>query len=147
MLAGASFGVVYQLSLVSSQLQIDRNDIDYHTKFIEVTAYNTFLKTLGFAFAGIVSTTIFGVSLHNFTAGSSIPNFESTEGVISFRMHHFDGKNSELGRLLAKSIRNVFLFALGCSALSFIFSLFTSNRRTKTTAEEENDAIEMGVKV
>ncbi|CEP67304.1 MDR family MFS transporter LALA0_S22e00166g [Lachancea lanzarotensis] len=148
MLAGASFGVVYQLSLISCQLQINSNDIDYHTKFIEVTAYNTFLKTLGFAFAGIVSTTIFGISLHNFTAGSSeIPKFGSTEEVISYRNHHFDGRDSELGQLLAKSIRNVFLFALGCSALSFVFSLLTSNRRTRTTADEKNETTEHKGKV
>ncbi|SCU92295.1 LANO_0E00276g1_1 [Lachancea nothofagi CBS 11611] len=143
MLAGASFGAVYQMSLLSSQLQVDYKDVDFHVKFIEVTAYNTFLKTLGFAFAGIVSTTIFGVSLRNLTVGATgIPHFADTEEIISYRNQHFDGRNSELGQLLAKSIRSVFLFALGCSALSFIFSLFTSSKRTMTSDAEEDVSIE-----
>ncbi|CUS20152.1 LAQU0S01e00144g1_1 [Lachancea quebecensis] len=139
LLAGASFGCVYQLSLISSQLQIERCDADFHSRFIEVTSYNTFIKTLGFSFAGIVSTTVFTVSLRSLTESHRglVPSFSTVEDIIRYRSENFDGRNSLLGKLLAKSVRNVFYCALVCSALSFVFGVFTSKRRTVITKEEE----------
>ncbi|CAR23006.1 MDR family MFS transporter [Lachancea thermotolerans CBS 6340] len=139
-LAGASFGCVYQLSLISAQLQVERDDPDFHARFIEVTSYNTFIKTLGFSFAGIVSTTVFTVSLKNLASShsASVPSFSTVEDLIRYRSENFDGRNSLLGRLLAKSVRNVFYCALVCSALSFLFGLFTSKKRTDITKGAES---------
>ena len=138
MLAGASFGCVYQLSLLSSQLEVRKDDPEYHKNFIEVTAYNTFIKTMGFSFAGILSTTIFSVSLKNLASSHvGLPHFSTVEDIMDYRSQHYDGRNSPLGKIMAQSIRNVFYCALACSALSFIFGIFTSSKRTATSRDEQ----------
>ncbi|CAI4544432.1 ATM_1a_G0025760.mRNA.1.CDS.1 [Saccharomyces cerevisiae] len=52
-LPGIAFGSIFQATLLSSQVQITSDDPDFQNKFIEVTAFNSFAKSLGFAFGGI----------------------------------------------------------------------------------------------
>ncbi|SCU87337.1 LAME_0D09692g1_1 [Lachancea meyersii CBS 8951] len=130
-LPGAAFGCILQGTLLSAQVQVDRDTADFHTLFIEATALNTFFKSLGMSFGGIMATMIFTNSVKNqlrdTTAG--LPPFSNIEALIAYRGQHFDGSNSVLSNVFAKGIRNVMYAALGSYAIAFMSGLFTSNRR------------------
>ncbi|SCW01535.1 LAFE_0E01816g1_1 [Lachancea fermentati] len=130
-LPGIAFGSIMQNTLLSAQIQIEYTDPEFHRKFIEVTALNTFAKALGMSFGGIIATMIFTNSVKNqlISAGLQMSGFTNVEDLIASRAQNYDGKDSQISVIIARAIRNVFYAALGCYALSFLFSIFTSNKR------------------
>ncbi|SCU91283.1 LAFA_0F02850g1_1 [Lachancea sp. 'fantastica'] len=130
-LPGAAFGCILQGTLLSTQVQIDRDSTDFHTLFIEATAVNTFFKSLGMAFGGIMATMIFTNSVKNDLkhAGAGIPPFSNIEALIAYRAQNYDGLNSALSKTFAKGVQNVMYAALGSYAIAFISGLFTSHKR------------------
>ncbi|CEP63424.1 uncharacterized protein LALA0_S08e02146g [Lachancea lanzarotensis] len=130
-LPGAAFGCILQGTLLSTQLQIDRDAIDFHTLFIEATAVNAFFKSLGMAFGGIMATMIFTNSVKNDLkhSGAGLPPFTNIEALIAYRAQNYDGLNSVLSKIFAKGVQNVMYAALGSYAIAFISGLFTSNKR------------------
>lgn len=138
-LSGAAFGCINLSTLLSAQIQIDKNDPKYDEKFIEVTALNTFGKSLGISFGGIVGTTVFTASVRNKLSNLNYdPNIgKSVEALIAYRSQNFDGPNSEIGRLLTSSVRNVFFTSLGFSCMAFIFGIFTSKKKVEKSVPKE----------
>ncbi|SCW01536.1 LAFE_0E01838g1_1 [Lachancea fermentati] len=155
-LPGIAFGAIMQATMLSAQVQIEKDDPEYRIKFIEVTTLNAFVKALGLSFGGIVGTMVFETTVKNELKNStlSLPDFASIESLIAYRATHYDGSSSPLARILTRGVRNTFLAALGCYCCSFIFSIFTSNRRlefdTKKPDPEkpalDEDAVNLGSK-
>ncbi|SCU79317.1 LANO_0A05820g1_1 [Lachancea nothofagi CBS 11611] len=141
-LPGAAFGCALQGTLLSAQVQIDRDAANFHTMFIEATAVNTFAKSLGMAFGGITATMIFTNSVKNQLRGvvTGLPPFTSIEALIAYRGQNYDGPDSELSRVFVKGIQNVMYAALGCYGAAFIFGVLTSNK--KLTLPPKTDDLE-----
>ncbi|CUS21687.1 LAQU0S03e08372g1_1 [Lachancea quebecensis] len=139
-LPGAAFGSIMQGTLLSAQVQVDREDEKFQTMFIEATAINTFAKSLGFSFGGVMATMIFTNSVKNQiqSAPTGIPAFSSVEALIAYRGQSYDGPDSLLSLIFVKAIKDVMYAALGCYGIVFIASLFTSNRRLRLPTKVDN---------
>ncbi|CAR22222.1 KLTH0C10142p [Lachancea thermotolerans CBS 6340] len=141
-LPGAAFGSIMQGTLLSAQVQVDHDDENFQTMFIEATALNTFVKSLGFSFGGVVATMIFTNSVKNQLRSTSagVAAFSSVEALIAYRGQNYDGPGSTLSLMFVKAIKDVMYAALGCYGIVFIASLFTSNRRLRLPSK--NDGVE-----
>ncbi|CEP63425.1 MDR family MFS transporter LALA0_S08e02168g [Lachancea lanzarotensis] len=130
-LPGIGFAAIMQSTMLSAQIQVEKTDPDFRQKFIELTALNTFGKAMGMAFGGIVATLIFSSTVKDRLkhADFSIPNMQSSADIVSYRERHYDGAESPLAKVLTKGVQNVFYVSVGCYALSFLFSIFMSNKR------------------
>nr|CAI6845167.1 BFH_HP1_G0057670.mRNA.1.CDS.1 [Saccharomyces cerevisiae] len=138
-LPGIAFGSIFQATLLSSQVQITSDDPDFQNKFIEVTAFNSFAKSLGFAFGGNMGAMIFTASLKNQMRSSqlNIPQFTSVETLLAYSTEHYDGPRSSLSKFINTAIHDVFYCALGCYALSFFFGILTSSKKTTISAKKQ----------
>lgn len=138
-LPGIAFGSIFQATLLSSQVQITSDEPDFQNKFIEVTAFNSFAKSLGFAFGGNMGAMIFTASLKNQMRSSqlNIPQFTSVETLLAYSTEHYDGPQSSLSKFINTAIHDVFYCALGCYALSFFFGIFTSSKKTTISAKKQ----------
>ncbi|CAI6535534.1 CLL_HP2_G0033980.mRNA.1.CDS.1 [Saccharomyces cerevisiae] len=109
-LPGIAFGSIFQATLLSSQVQITSDEPDFQNKFIEVTAFNSFAKSLGFAFGGNMGAMIFTASLKNQMRSSqlNIPQFTSVETLLAYSTEHYDGPQSSLSKFINTAIHDVF---------------------------------------
>ncbi|CAI1660833.1 hypothetical protein SEUBUCD650_0M04680 [Saccharomyces eubayanus] len=142
LLPGFSLGFALQASLMSAQLQINKDRPEAAMDFIEITAFNTFMKSLGTTLGGVLSTTVFSASLHNKVSQAHLEPYvgETVDSMILYRLHNFDGSHSAIANTLSDSIKNVFWMDLGFYALGFIFCIFSSNKRLiipKNNTEDE----------
>ncbi|SCU91287.1 LAFA_0F02872g1_1 [Lachancea sp. 'fantastica'] len=130
-LPGVGFATVMQSTMLSAQIQVEKTDPDFRQKFIELTALNTFGKAMGMAFGGIVATLIFSTTVKDRLkhADFPVPHFDSSAEIVAYRETHYDGPESPMAKVLTKGVQNVFYVALGCYALSFLFTLLMSNKR------------------
>ncbi|AQZ16918.1 hypothetical protein BZL39_K05130 [Zygosaccharomyces parabailii] len=123
-LPGIAFGAAMQSSLMGVQLQVNKKDSYTRPDFISVTTLNAFNKALGTATGGVLSDTIFGVSVAvKFVNSQKYPIKQANE-LISYIAFHYDGPGKELSEITSGCIRNVFHMALGISALILLFSVF-----------------------
>ncbi|CAI4036668.1 hypothetical protein SMKI_15G5190 [Saccharomyces mikatae IFO 1815] len=139
LLPGIAFGSIFQATLLSSQVQITPDDPDFQNKFIEVTAFNSFAKSLGFSFGGNIGAMIFTASLKNQlrSSNANLPQFTSIETLLAYRTENYDGPQSLLSQFINTAIHNVFYCALGCYALSFFFGVFTSSKKTSVSVKKQ----------
>ncbi|SCU81611.1 LAMI_0B07008g1_1 [Lachancea mirantina] len=128
---GIAFGSIMQGSLLSAQVQVEKSDPLFHPKFIEATAINTFAKSLGMSFGGIFATMVFTNSVHDkfVQHNLDLSAYGSVEGLIVASEHHYQGPDSLVAKIITDAIRNVYYVSLGCSAISFMFGIFSSNKR------------------
>ncbi|SCU80781.1 LADA_0B09494g1_1 [Lachancea dasiensis] len=140
-LPGAAFGCILQGTLLSAQVQIDRESPDVHTLFIEATALNAFSKSLGMAFGGIAATMIFTNSVKDLLkhTTTNLPPFTSIEALIAYRGQNYDGPQSALSRVFVKGIKNVMYAALGCYAVALLFGIFTSSKKLIFAVQKTDD--------
>ena len=127
-LPGLSLGFALQASLMSAQLQIKKDRPEATTDFIEITAFNTFMKSLGTTLGGVLSTTVFSASLRNKVKHAQLEMYvgKTVDDMILYRLQNFDGPHSSIGNILSDSIKNVFWMDMGFYALGFIFCIFSS---------------------
>lgn len=130
-LPGFSLGFVLQASLMTTQLQIQKDRPEAMVDFIEITAFNTFMKSLGTTFGGILSTTVFTASLSEKISKLHLEPYvnQSVDDMIHYRINNFDGKHSVIAATLSDSIKNVFWMDLGFYGLGFILCIFASNKK------------------
>lgn len=142
-LPGVALGFALQAALMSSQLGIDKASPSFRVELVEITAFNTFMKSLGSTFGGVLSTMVFSTSVHNKVKRSSLHELahESVNNIVKGRMEHFDGPRSELGNIMSDSIKNVFWMDLGFCALAFIFGVFTSNKKSEVEKKASNNEV------
>ncbi|CAD6604357.1 EM14S01-3B_G0050110.mRNA.1.CDS.1 [Saccharomyces cerevisiae] len=131
LLPGFSLGFALQASLMSAQLQITKDRPEAAMDFIEVTAFNTFMKSLGTTLGGVLSTTVFSASFHNKVSQAHLEPYEgkTVDDMILYRLQNYDGSHSTIGNILSDSIKNVFWMDLGFYALGFLFCSFSSNKK------------------
>lgn len=147
-LPGFSLGFALQASLMSAQLQINKDRPETPMDFIEITAFNTFMKSLGTTLGGVLSTTVFSTSLHNKVSHVHLEPYagKTVDEMILYRLHNFDGAHSTIGNILGASIKNVFWMDLGFYALGFVFCVFSSNKRLIIPKKEPNSEANIEVK-
>lgn len=144
-LPGVALGASLQAALIGSQICLDRQSSSFQSDFIEVTAFNGYMKSLGTTFGGILSTTVFGTSAHNMIKKQQVVGYTGLkiDEIVSTRLSHFDGPRTAIGNIMNFSVRNVFLMALGAAGWAFIFSVFTTNKRVqlpgKSSAKQSDD--------
>lgn len=141
-LPGLALGASLQSAIIGSQICLDRNSPNFQFDFIEVTALNGYMKSLGATFGGILSTMVFGTTAHNLVRKRQIPGYKDLpiDEIVSTRLSHFDGPRTAVGNIMSLSVRNVFLMALGAAALAFIFSIFTTNKRVQTPGDPRKES-------
>ncbi|CUS25226.1 LAQU0S39e00144g1_1 [Lachancea quebecensis] len=130
-LPGVALGFVLPSALIACHVQLDKTNSSYGADMLETTSVNALLKSLGTTLGSILSTMIFSTSMHNKMkrSGLSSEEYNSLDGIASYRMDHFDGPRSEMGYMLSNSIKNTFWMALGSSAIAFLCSILTSKRK------------------
>lgn len=139
LLPGFSLGFALQASLMSAQLQITKDRPEAAMDFIEVTAFNTFMKSLGTTLGGVLSTTVFSASFHNKVSRAHLEPYEgkTVDDMILYRLQNYDGSHSTIGNILSDSIKNVFWMDLGFYALGFLFCSFSSNKKLIIPKKDE----------
>lgn len=128
---------------MSSQLGIDKASPSFRVELVEITAFNTFMRSLGSTFGGVLSTMVFSTSVHNKVKRSSLHELahESVNNIVKGGMEYFEGPRSELGNIMSDSIKKVFWMDLGFCALAFIFGVFTSNKKSGVEKKASNNEV------
>ncbi|CAR21386.1 MDR family MFS transporter [Lachancea thermotolerans CBS 6340] len=143
-LPGISFGSVMNGSLLSSQLQIQKNHPLFRFDFIAVTTFNAFVKMLGMAFGGIMSNMIFTTSVRNELSKIKppLPHSQSVDGLISWWYKNYAGRDSAEVHVFMNGIKDVFWAALGLAAIAAVACFCSSNKKVdieKPEGDEEKN--------
>lgn len=141
-LPGVALGCSLQAALMGTQLELDPASSSFQSQFVEVTAFNGYMKSLGATFGGILSTMVFGTSVHNMIIRDGLTGYTEMhiDEIISSRMENYDGSHSLIANILNSSVRNVFWMDLGFASLAFIFGVFTTNKKIPSAVELHRDA-------
>mgnify|MGYP001179410987 FL=1 len=131
-IASSAFGFVSQSSLISCQMQLDKEDPKYMTNFVGVTAVSNFCQTLGISIGSVISTMIFNLSFIDKAKKLDPPVTLTADDIVSYITSNFESPTSKISKMVSSSIQNVFYFSTAIAALSFILSLFTSSKKSPT---------------
>ncbi|KAL6944266.1 hypothetical protein ACO0RG_000998 [Hanseniaspora osmophila] len=132
-LPGIGFGGIVQSTMIGSQVFADKTKPDFKFQITSITSFYSFAKLIAMAFGSIIANVIFDVSVFDKVQNSqtltSLKSMDVNE-LIVYRLSHYDGTDSALGKIFNDSTHNVFWLSLGLSAFSFICSLGMSNKKT-----------------
>lgn len=117
--------------MIYTQNQLYKKSNKFKDVFFAVTSFNSFAKKSGSTFCGILSETVFSAAAINRikNKGIQLPGGTTTNNLIMSRTILFNSSTSELGIIVAESIKYVFYMALGFFGLSFVLSVFSCNQR------------------
>lgn len=116
--SGIPFGVINQCSLISAQIQIDKNHPRFQQLFTEITALNSFAKLMGISIASIMANCVYENYLITRTANIDDPSPEYTP----------------------QAFKDTFYVALGFACFNIVCSVFTSPKRAEKISETQKDA-------
>lgn len=144
-LPGVSLGAGLQAALVGSQLVADTNSPNAQSDFVEITAINSYMKSLGATFGGILSTTVFGTSAHTLIKRHKVTDYLGlpVDQIVPHRLENFDGPHTRIADLLTQSVQNVFWMDLIFSGLAFLFSIGTTNKTVPVQKKKVKDKTEI----
>ncbi|KAL6940053.1 hypothetical protein ACO0QE_003936 [Hanseniaspora vineae] len=131
-IASSAFGFVSQSSLISCQMQLDKEDPKYMTNFVGVTAVSNFCQTLGISIGSVISTMIFNLSFIDKAKKLDPPVTLTADDLVSYITSHFESPKAKTSNMVSSSIHNVFYFSTAIAAVSFMLSLFTSSKKSPT---------------
>lgn len=145
-LPGFGLGATLQCALISSQLQIDKNSPDAKTELVEITAFNSFCKSLGSSIGAVLSTTTFISALWRKINKAKLEGYygKKINELVKYRLQNFDGKSTEAAEIFSAAVTYVFWMCYAFSALAFFCACLSSNRKVETekkVAQEEHDGL------
>lgn len=143
---GIGAGFSFQPTLISAQLNTPNH---IQGSLINVTAFNSFCKSLGGAVGVIIGQLILRVSIANkindyvlnmsqedyaIVSGYPLESIESNPGVLELLPEPF---KSNFLNIFVASFHNIFYFLIGISALLVVLSMLTTNKKIPTDREVE----------
>lgn len=138
-LPGFGLGAALQCALISSQLQIDKESPNSEIELVEVTAFNSFTKSLGSSIGGVLCTAIFTSSLWSKINAVKLEGYygKSTNEFVKYRLQHFDSRYSEASTIFSDSVTNVFWMALAFAAFAFVCSCLSSTNTVEIADKQK----------